>query len=262
MIWHPRRISAETIEVRITAHAPDEGVSLPEPASVPAGDWHNIFELWVLNDRKLPMKVVRESWSPASDHYMLVEKIEVRKWPYGYAWGRYVRNGVGRRSSKRSDRPARTSGERWTESMGQSSALAWALGWAVLLSLVQAPAAAMSNAATYLIAEEIAAACEGSPGQIEPGAVIERDLTGDGRADLIISHEGISCSGAVSARSSFCGAQLCSVNIYIRRGTLLEPAAELLEAQVRVRDGAPPAIEMYGLGGTARTLQWNGQAFR
>ena len=67
--------------------------SLLEPVSVTERDWHNIFELWALNDRKLPMKVIRESWNQATDHFMLVERIEIRKWPYGLAWGRYHKNG-------------------------------------------------------------------------------------------------------------------------------------------------------------------------
>lgn len=63
------------------------------PVFVPERDCHNIFELWALNDRHLPMKVVRGSWNQAADHHMLVERIEIRKWPYGHAWGRYCRNG-------------------------------------------------------------------------------------------------------------------------------------------------------------------------
>jgi hypothetical protein len=70
-----------------------EDSSLLGPVSVPERDWHNIFELWALNDRQLPMKVVRESWNQTADHYMLVERIEIRRWPYGFAWGRYFRNG-------------------------------------------------------------------------------------------------------------------------------------------------------------------------
>ena len=52
-----------------------------------------VFELWALNDRQLSMQVVRERWRQSADHYMLVERIEIRNWPYGFAWGRYYRNG-------------------------------------------------------------------------------------------------------------------------------------------------------------------------
>lgn len=67
--------------------------SLLGHVTVPERDCHNIFELWVLNGRKLPMKVIRESWNQTADHYLLVERIEIRKWPYGFAWGCYHRNG-------------------------------------------------------------------------------------------------------------------------------------------------------------------------
>jgi hypothetical protein len=63
------------------------------PQTVPERDWHNIFEVWDQNGRTLPFKVVRESWSQTGNHYYLVEKIEIRYWPYGFAWGRYVRDG-------------------------------------------------------------------------------------------------------------------------------------------------------------------------
>jgi hypothetical protein len=63
------------------------------PQTVPERDWHNIFEVWDKNGRTLPFKVVRESWSQTGNHYYLVEKIEIRYWPYGFAWGRYVRDG-------------------------------------------------------------------------------------------------------------------------------------------------------------------------
>ena len=39
------------------------------------------------------MKVLKETWNPDTDHFFLVERIEIRKWPYGFAWGRYHRDG-------------------------------------------------------------------------------------------------------------------------------------------------------------------------
>jgi hypothetical protein len=54
---------------------------------------HNIFELWALNGETVPFKVFRYGWSKMADHYYLVEKLEIRKWPYGTAWGTYYRNG-------------------------------------------------------------------------------------------------------------------------------------------------------------------------
>lgn len=119
------------------------------------------------------------------------------------------------------------------------------------------PSPARSKAAAYLVRGQIAEACEGKPGTIEESAAIERDLTGDGRADLVISHEGISC--ADGGRSSACGVQLCAVMIYVRRGTLLKLESEMLGARVSVRDGV---LRMHAHGGKPATIRWNGREFR
>ena len=132
---------------------------------------------------------------------------------------------------------------------------------AAVLMVTATEGQARSNAAEYLIREEIAAACDGGAGSIDPTAVIERDLTGDGRADLIISHEGIRCAG--EGRSIFCGLQVCSVKVYVRRGQLLDPEVEdLLGMTVTVGDGAVPVIRWFGHDGTGHSMSWNGQAFR
>lgn len=120
---------------------------------------------------------------------------------------------------------------------------------------------ARSKSVDWLIREQIADACDGKPGKINPAAVIERDLTGDGKADLIISHDGISCNGG--GRSSACGMQVCAVKIYVRDGALLKLAVgDLLGTAVKVGDGAVPTIEWRIHGGGGRVMKWNGQAFR
>lgn len=53
----------------------------------------NVFQLWRECGERLPFKVIRWTWNPASSVF-LVERIEIRKWPYGKAWGRYIRNGM------------------------------------------------------------------------------------------------------------------------------------------------------------------------
>jgi hypothetical protein len=52
----------------------------------------NVFQLWKECGERLPFKVIRWSWNPATSAF-LVERIEIGKWPYGKAWGRLVRNG-------------------------------------------------------------------------------------------------------------------------------------------------------------------------
>ena len=132
--------------------------------------------------------------------------------------------------------------------------------FACSLVLCCAPAGAASKAAEFLVREQISQACEGSPGQIDPIAVVERDLTGDGRIDLIISHDGITCSNG--SRSSFCGTQLCPVNFYVRRGGLLKREHKMLGAKVTVGDGDIPEIQMTAVDGKPGTVKWNGQKFR
>lgn len=51
-------------------------------------DKKNIFELWRENNETLPFKVVLDSWDEAK-HYAIIEKIEVKNWPYGNAFGQY-----------------------------------------------------------------------------------------------------------------------------------------------------------------------------
>lgn len=53
----------------------------------------NIFQLWKENGELLPFKVIRWTWNPAVSAY-LVEQVDIGKWPYGKAWGRFVHNGV------------------------------------------------------------------------------------------------------------------------------------------------------------------------
>jgi len=49
----------------------------------------NLFELWKENNESLPFKAILDSWSEAAGNYVLVEKIEIKKWPYGVAYGQY-----------------------------------------------------------------------------------------------------------------------------------------------------------------------------
>jgi 5-methylcytosine-specific restriction endonuclease McrA len=53
----------------------------------------NVFQLWALNGERLPFKVKKASWSDKVEQYYLVERIEISRWPYGFAWGSYFRDG-------------------------------------------------------------------------------------------------------------------------------------------------------------------------
>jgi hypothetical protein len=122
-------------------------------------------------------------------------------------------------------------------------------------------ASARSKAAEYLLREQIARACGGKTGSIDPGSVIERDLTGDGRADLIIHHKGITCKRG--GRSALCNAQGCSTNLYVRRGNLLHPVGELDAVEkIRIDDGGTSIVHLALRDGKSSILQWDGREFR
>jgi hypothetical protein len=116
-----------------------------------------------------------------------------------------------------------------------------------------------SNAARYLVSEQLNAACPDG-GAFRGDGPIERDLTGDGRDDLIIDHGTIACDGA-TVTSGFCGARLCSVMIYVRKGALLELVSETLSGGVTVDDGDPPVISGFAGDGSRWSLRWTGERF-
>jgi len=60
----------------------------------PDTEWKNIFQLWQENGGQLPFTVAKSTWSAEAGHYLVVEKIDIKKWPYGFAWGQYHWNGV------------------------------------------------------------------------------------------------------------------------------------------------------------------------
>lgn len=131
---------------------------------------------------------------------------------------------------------------------------------AILLLLAPAPAQALSAAARFLIDEAVAEGCP-SGGSMDTSRVVERDLDGDGRADLILSHEWVTCTGGGSSISGLCGMQVCTTYIYLRRGDLLVEQASFLNSVVSVGDGPRPAITLRSHGGATGTIRWDGRSF-
>ncbi|AXS41032.1 hypothetical protein [Breoghania sp. L-A4] len=123
-------------------------------------------------------------------------------------------------------------------------------------------AQARSNAARYLINQQIAEGCEGGQGTFEDAGVIEQDITGDGRPDLILDHGGLSCTGGMMTRSLFCGARACSVLIYVREGDLLVLKEETLSIGAALGRGTPPVIELMSHSFQERRISWDGRRFR
>ena len=134
--------------------------------------------------------------------------------------------------------------------------------WTIFtLALAWSPVEARTKAAAWVAKEQIAEACDGGRGTIDPVGVIERDLDGDGKSDLILSHDAIFCSDGRFGRSMFCGAQVCSVLFYVRRGGLLKKVGEVLGGGVTIGEGRRPPISMHGHGGQSVSVKWNGTAF-
>lgn len=134
---------------------------------------------------------------------------------------------------------------------------------ALAAAVAPLPALALSKAAEYLIAQEVGLACGGGPGSYLPGSVVEQDLTGDGRPDLVIGHEGIACQDGPTGRSAECGMRLCTIRVWVRRGTLLELAVDDLQgAALSVGSGPMPAIGWETNEGVPVSIRWDGTGFR
>lgn len=130
---------------------------------------------------------------------------------------------------------------------------------AIVASTSTAWADKRSRAAQYLIDQQIAESCQAG-GRFEPWGVVEIDLTGDGRRDLLLNHEALVCNGSMF-RSLNCGAALCTVYLFVREGSLLEPTNEILSLGTTVLPGSPPTIRTHSRQGVAYDWRWNGSAF-
>jgi hypothetical protein len=132
---------------------------------------------------------------------------------------------------------------------------------AVLIStLAAAGAKAQSGSAKSIIQAQIREACGASGGRMQKGGAITRDLTGDGKADLLIDHDRIACRGG--GRSGFCGMQICSVYIYVNRNGRLTKSLDTLGGGVTIGKGKRPSISMHAHGGKSRRIRWDGKRFR
>ena len=51
----------------------------------------NVFILWAHRGKVLPMRVRRWSW--ARGNFFEVTRVQIRRWPYGHAFGRWLGTG-------------------------------------------------------------------------------------------------------------------------------------------------------------------------
>ncbi|WP_298858455.1 hypothetical protein [uncultured Sulfitobacter sp.] len=130
----------------------------------------------------------------------------------------------------------------------------------VVASVGAAAAQSYSKAARYLMAQEIKAACP-LGGRFTSKGAIERDLNGDGRKDLLLSHGELRCKGSRTL-SKYCGMQVCTVKIFVRQGQLLKLSSDFLGGGVTLGPTNVPVISGYAHGGAPWAIRWNGRNFR
>lgn len=122
------------------------------------------------------------------------------------------------------------------------------------------PALALSPEAKRIAASEARYGCEGPGGRFSAKGAIERDLTGDGKPDLLINHDELTCSSSLG-RSGSCGAAACTVKIFVREGERFREALDILSASVEIGPGDPPRIGL-SRGPNSHSYRWNGRSFK
>lgn len=148
---------------------------------------------------------------------------------------------------------------RWPHGLRRKPFFMVALFAPLALLSVTNPVIAQSKAAQWLTKNAISEGCSTQSGRFESNGVMEQDLTGDGRADLILDFAGLRCS---SGLPMFCGAKMCSIRFYVRNGQgLLKPAGEVLSVGAQVVPGNPPGIQLIANDNSEHIWRWNGRKF-
>ncbi|MEN0040603.1 MAG: hypothetical protein AAF764_04620 [Pseudomonadota bacterium] len=134
------------------------------------------------------------------------------------------------------------------------------LAAAIALLSPTAAQAQPSKAGAYVAKEQMVEACGSRKGaKAAKDAFQEKDLTGDGRADLLVNHSKVRCTA--KRKNERCGPKNCTIQIYVRtkRG-LLKPAFETLAREAKIGDGDKPAIIITSSLGTGK-VRWDGKTF-
>ena len=119
------------------------------------------------------------------------------------------------------------------------------------------PGHAASKSAKRLVQQTIEEAC-GGKGDIEPAGIVERDLTGDGKADLLINYGSITCHEGING---FCGSGGCSIDVYVSRNGKLGQKQDMFGADMEIIDGKPALIKIYDRDGASHTYRWKDGRF-
>lgn len=133
---------------------------------------------------------------------------------------------------------------------------------ALLMCLAGPVFADQITAIEFLAFEQITNGCESEHGSFSDYGLREIDLNADGSTDLIIDHAELTCDNSGSPRSLYCGAQVCSIFLYLRDGDgLLAPAYEIIGALNYISADDPPVLSGIAHGGGAWSAVWFGNGF-
>lgn len=123
------------------------------------------------------------------------------------------------------------------------------------------PAVALTEAASRLVTQELETACGDKPARYDPAYVVERDLDGDGVADLVVAQEGIECGKA--SRSAVCGEMVCPIAVWLRRGDQFTPALDAASGyDLTIGSDPIPEIRWVTENGAPAAVRWDGSGFR
>jgi hypothetical protein len=118
--------------------------------------------------------------------------------------------------------------------------------------------APLSSEARAFTDQIVVEACFDATGRIEDGGAVERDLTGDGLADLVIDTSAISCDNRPT--NGFCGQMSCSTDVYRRSGNGYVSELSVL-GTIALGRGEPPELTATEDLGEPYTVRWSGESF-
>ena len=118
----------------------------------------------------------------------------------------------------------------------------------------------LSSAAAWLQNEAVDYACQGAGGSMNNQGMTIADLDGDGRDDLLLQHEWITCNQGLPIT---CGAKgICEIHIFLRRGSLLTKNIEFMGIGVEFDKQSPPTIKTQDFQLQDVYTRWVGGQFR
>ncbi len=129
----------------------------------------------------------------------------------------------------------------------------------LLLNFLSPQSGALTKATNYLVSKQLSKACHNGQGRVLREAIIERDITGDGKLDLILDLSGFECD---RGKNEFCETQNCTIVIYIRKGRHLRKVGDYITENLSVSRGSRPIISMWDAERKPYSVRWTGERFK